>query len=91
MTIDINAFNTKYALVFETFEAGDGRIRLAVANGKPAFEDSREYNLITGNPLLCPLDAGEWALITSGRAARFKVDDGADVVEQAKRLLADSQ
>jgi hypothetical protein len=65
MGIDINSFGEKYDLAFETFQVGDRRIRLAVANGEPAFEDSREYNLITGNPLLCLLDSGEWALVTS--------------------------
>ena len=42
MGIDINAFGKEYDLAFETFQAGDRRIRLAIANGKPPFEDSRQ-------------------------------------------------
>ncbi len=91
MGIDINSFGTKYDLAFETFETGGGHVRLAVANGEPTFEDSREYNLITGNPLLCLLDTGEWALVTSRSIARFKADDSADAVDKAKRLLVDNQ
>jgi hypothetical protein len=52
MGIDINSFGREYGLAFEMFQAGDRRIRLAVANGEPAFEDSQEYTRITGNPLL---------------------------------------
>lgn len=89
MAIDINGFGGKYNLAFETFQAGDRRIRLAVANGEPAFEDSREYTLITGNPLLFSLDSDEWALITSKSTTRFKADDGADAVDRAKRILVD--
>jgi hypothetical protein len=91
MGVDINSFGRKYGLAFETFQAGDDRIRLAVANGEPAFEDSREYTLITGNPLLCPLDNGEWALVTSKSTTRFKADGGADAANRAKRILADNE
>lgn len=65
MAIDINEFVGKYGLEYETIQVGTRRIRLAFANRKPPFKDSEEYNLITGNPLLCPLDNGEWALVTS--------------------------
>jgi len=91
MGIDINRFGSKFGLGFETFQVGDRRIRLAVANGKPEFEDSQEYNAITGNPLLCPLDSGEWALVTSKGAARFRADSGANAVDQAKRILVDNE
>lgn len=90
MGIDINSFGEKYDLAFETFQAGDRRIRLAVANGEPAFEDSREYNLITGNPLLHLLDSGEWALVTSKTTTRFKADGGVDAVDRARRILVDN-
>ena len=70
---------------------GDRRIRLAVANGEPAFEDSREYTSITGNPLLCPLDSGEWALVASESTTQFKADGGADAVDRAKRILVDNE
>lgn len=60
------------------------------ANGEPAFEDSREYNSITGNPLLCLLDNGEWALVTSESTDRFKADCGTDAVDRAKRILVDN-
>ena len=88
MAIDINSFGEKYALAFETIQAGDGRIRLAIANGEPPFEDSREYNMISGHPLLCPLDSGEWALVTSKGAARFAAGSGADAVNRAKEILS---
>jgi hypothetical protein len=91
MGIDINSFSNEYDLVFETVQVGDRRIRLAVANGEPAFADSREYTLITGNPLLCPLDSGEWALVASTITARFKADGGADAIDQAKRVLAGNE
>ena len=87
MAIDINSFGREYDLAFETFEAGDRRIRLTVANGEPAYKDSEEYTLITGSPLLCPLDSGEWALVTSKGVTRFEADGGADAVNQAKRIL----
>jgi hypothetical protein len=90
MGIDISSFGREYNLAFETFQAGDRRIRLAVANGEPAFEDSREYTFITGNPLLCPLDSGEWALVTSKNTTRFKADSGADAAERAKHILVDN-
>jgi hypothetical protein len=91
MGIDINSFGREYGLAFETFQAGARRIRLAVSNGEPAFEDSREYASITGNPLLCPLDSGEWALVTSKSTARFKADGGADAVDRAKHILVDNE
>jgi len=87
MAIDVNSFGTNYGLEFETFQVGVRRIRLAVANGEPEFDHSREYNSITGNPLLCPLDSGEWALVTSEGVIRFKADSGADAVDHAKRSL----
>jgi hypothetical protein len=88
--IDINSFGRKYDLAFETFPAGDRRIRLAVANGQPAFEDSRDYSRSTGNPLLCPLDSGVWALVASNGRTWLKADDAADAVDQAKRLLVEN-
>jgi hypothetical protein len=91
MGIDINSFGREYSLAFETFQAGDRRIRLAVANGEPEFGDSREYISITGNPLLCPLDSGEWALVTSNGTARFNADGGADAVNRAKRILVNNE
>jgi hypothetical protein len=91
MGIDINSFGKEYDLAFETFQAGDRRIRLTVANGEPAFKDSQEYIAITGSPLLCPLDSGEWALVTSNRTARFTANGGADAVYQAKRILIDNE
>ena len=91
MGMDINSFGREYDLAFETFQAGDRRIRLAVASGEPAFEDSREYAFITGNPLLCPLDSDEWALVTSKNTTRFKADGGADAADQAKRILVDNE
>jgi hypothetical protein len=89
MGIDINKFGQEYDLKFETFQAGDRRIRLAIANKEPVFEDSREYILITGTPLLCPLNSGEWALVTSQSTARFEAGGGADAVDRAKRILVD--
>jgi hypothetical protein len=91
MAIDINGFGEKYALTFETIQGGDGRIRLAIANGEPLFEDSQEYNLITGNPLLCPLDSGEWALVTSKGTNRFPANGGADAAAQAKGILVGNE
>jgi hypothetical protein len=87
MGIDINSFSQKYDLKFETFQAGEHRVRLAVANEEPAFDDAREYNLITGNALLCPLDSDEWALVTSKGTTRFEAADGANAVDQAKHIL----
>lgn len=91
MGIDINGFGREYDLAFETFPAGDRRIRLAVASGEPAFEDSLEYTLITGNPLLCPLDSGWWALVTSKNTNRFKAEGAVGAVDQAKRILVDNE
>jgi hypothetical protein len=91
MGIDINSFGRKYDLAFETFQAGVRRIRLAIANGEPVFEDSREYISITGTPLLCPLGSGEWALLTSKSTSRFNADGGADAVDRAKRILVDNE
>lgn len=91
MGIDINSFGREYNLQFATFQAGDHRIRLAVANREPAFEDSREYTFITGSPLLCPLDSGEWALVTSKSTTRFKADGGPDAVDAARRILVDNE
>jgi hypothetical protein len=88
--MDINSFGGKYDLTFEMVQAGDRHIRLAIASGEPAFEDSREYTSITGNPLLCPLDNGEWALVKSKSTTRFQADGGADAVDRAKRILADN-
>lgn len=42
MEIDINSFGEKYNLEFETVQVGDRRVRLAVANGEPPFEDSQD-------------------------------------------------
>jgi len=91
MEIDINSFSRKYGLVSETFQARDRRIRLTVANGEPAFEDSREYVVITGSPLLYPLESGKWALVTSKSTTRFNADGGAGAVDRAKRILVDNE
>ena len=91
MGIDINSFSRECDLAFEMFQAGDRRIGLAVANGEPAFQDSREYTFITGNPLLCPLDSGEWALVTSKNTTRFKAHGGTDAVDRAERILVDNE
>jgi hypothetical protein len=91
MGIDINRFVREYGLTYETFQAGDRLIRLAVANREPAFADSRQYNTLTGNPLLCPLDGGEWALVTSNRTAQLKADGAADAVDRAKHILVDNE
>jgi hypothetical protein len=91
MAIDINSFGEKYNLEFETVQVGDHRVRLAVANSEPAFEDSREYTLITGNRLLCPLDGGEWALVTSATTTRFEAEDSAAAADHAKRIIVGNE
>jgi hypothetical protein len=91
MAIDINDFVRKYGLEYEIFQAGNRRIRLALANAEPPFEDSKEYNSITGNPLLCPLDSGEWALVTSRSTTRFSSNSGVDAVAHAKGILIEDE
>jgi hypothetical protein len=91
MGIDINGFAKEYDLAFETFQAGDRRIRLAVANREPAFKDSQEFNLTTGSPLLCPLDSDKWELITSKSTTQFKAHGSTDAADQAKRILVDNE
>lgn len=87
MAIDINSFGERYNLEFETVQVGDHHVRLAVANSEPTFEDSREYVFITGNRLLCPLDGGEWALVTSTTTTRFEADNSAAAAGHAKRII----
>jgi hypothetical protein len=89
MAIDINSFGREYGLEWEMVQAVDHSTRLAVANGEPAFEDSQEYNLITGNPLLCQLDSGEWALVRSTGTTRFNANGRADAVARAKDIIVD--
>ncbi len=91
MTIDINSFGEKYNLEFETVQVGDRRVRLAIADSEPAFEDSREYTLITGNRLLCPLDGGEWALVTSTNTTRFKAENPGAAADHAKRIITGNE
>lgn len=87
MEIDINSFGKKYNLEFETVPVGDRHVRLAVASGEPPFEDSQDYTRITGNRLLCPLDSGEWALVTSTTTNRFKAEGAAAAIVHAKRII----
>lgn len=91
MPIDINSFGEKYNLEFETVQVGDRSVRLAVASSEPAFEDSREYTLVTGSRLLCPLDSGEWVLVASTTTTRFEAEDPAAAVDNAKGIIVGSE
>jgi hypothetical protein len=87
MEIDINSFGEKYNLEFETVPAGARRVRLAVANSEPSFEDSQAYARITGNRLLCPLNSDEWALVASSTTNRFEAESVAAAIVHAKRII----
>jgi hypothetical protein len=91
MEIDINSFGEKYNLEFETVPVGDRRVRLAVANSEPSFEDSQAYTRITGNRLLCPLNSGQWALVASSTTNRFEAEGAAAAITHAKRIIVGNE
>lgn len=91
MSIDINAFGRIYGLAFETFQVRDRSVRLAIANAEPPYEDLKEYISITGNVLLCPMDNGQWALVTSNGPTQFTAKSSADAVAKAKKLFVDNE